>query len=59
MSVKTTVFGGVRLTGTDAQAFRKQIAEQPVKQEAKDALLQGRRMRQEFQEKGFVKLALK
>lgn len=59
MSVKTTVFGGVRLSGADAQAFRRQIVEQPAKAEAKDALLQGRRMLSEFQKNGFVKIALK
>jgi len=56
MAIKTSTFGGVHLTGEDAEKFRRQVKYGRPKKAAKEALERGRILLQEFDEKGYVTL---
>ena len=56
MAIKTSTFGGVHLTGEDAEKFRRQVKSGRPKTAAKEALERGRILLQEFDEKGYVTL---
>lgn len=59
MAVHTSVFGGVRLNGKDAEAFRKQIDSDSPKQAAVNALKSGRAITKTLNEQGFVSVKTK
>ena len=56
MSVKTSTFGGIYLSGEDAKKFVTQVRHGRPKQAAKDAARQGKVMVDEFNSKGYVTL---
>ena len=58
MSVKTTTFGGVHLSGEDARKFLNQVRYGRPKQAAKDACAHGLPMVKEFMEKGYSTINL-
>ncbi len=59
MSVRTSIFGGVRLTGADAKKFSDQVTFGRPKKAAAEALSKGNKMLKEYEEKGFVTITLK
>ena len=59
VSIYSTFFGGVTLTGKDAKKFESQVAHGRPNKAAKDAAMRGKTMLAEFQKKGFVTLSLK
>ena len=59
MSVRTSVFGSVRLTNEDAEKFRQQVTYGRPKASAIKAAANGARMIREFDKKGFVKITVK
>lgn len=59
MSVHSSVFGGVTLTGKEASKFVNQVKHGKPKQAAKDASVRGKKMLAEYNEKGFVTITLK
>lgn len=57
MTIKTSPFGGITLTGKSAEAFRKQFLENPKPNyKAQKALEEGRKLLKEMEENGFVVL---
>jgi len=54
MAIKTSTFGGVHLTGEDAEKFRRQVKYGRPKKAAHQALAEGRKYLKEFEEKGYV-----
>jgi hypothetical protein len=54
MSVKTSVFGGITLSGEDAKAFKRQITYGRPKQAAQDAYKRGAPLVAEFNRKGYA-----
>ncbi len=54
MGVKSTTFGGVRLSGQDADKFQNQVTYGRPKKSAKEAAARGRVMLDEYKAKGFV-----
>ncbi len=59
MGVRSTVFGGVTLTGEDADKFIKQVRHGRVKPAAVTALAKGRKMTKEMDRKGYVTIKKK
>lgn len=59
MSVHTSVFGGVTLTGKDASKFVKQVKNGKPKQAAKDTAARGKKMLAEYEANGFVTIRIK
>ncbi len=59
MAIKSSTFGGVTLTGEDAQQFLKQIKHGRPKKSAAQVLAQGRQMMKEFDKKGYVTIVPK
>lgn len=57
MSIKSSTFGGVRLSGEDAEKFRKQVAHGRPKKAAKESAKRGESLLREFNENGYVRLA--
>ncbi len=56
MSVKSSTFGGVYLTGAEAAKFRKQVFYGRPKKAASESLKKGRILLKEFNDKGYVTL---
>jgi len=54
MSVKTSTFGGVRLSGEEADKFVKQVTYGRPKQAAQDAAARGNKMVSEYTATGHV-----
>ena len=54
MSIQSTTFGGVRLSGKEAEAFERAVEQAEPKQAAKDALVQGKAMLEEYEKEGQV-----
>lgn len=59
MSVRSTNFGSVRLTGKDAEKFRAQVKYGRPKKAAAEALKRGRQIAVAFERDGFAPLKLK
>lgn len=59
MSVHTSIFGGVRLTGADAKKFSDHVTFGRPKKAASEALSKGNKMLKEYDKKGFVTIKLK
>lgn len=60
MSVRSTTFGSVRLSGEDADKFEKQVKYGRPKKAARETYARGKKASKEFNEKGSfaIKLAL-
>jgi hypothetical protein len=56
MAIKTSTFSGWRLSGKDAEAFLKQISDAKPNPLAQTALEHGRKLMDEYDEKGYVVL---
>jgi hypothetical protein len=54
MSVQTSTFGALRLTGEDARKFKNQLRYGRPKLAAKAAAARGKTMMAQFQKKGYV-----
>jgi hypothetical protein len=54
MSVKTSTFGAVKLSGPEAEKFRNQILYGRPTQAAKDSYARGKEAAKEYAEKGFA-----
>ncbi len=54
MSIKSSTFGGVHLSGEDAEQFIKQLYDEKPKQAAVDSLHRGQKLLEEYHEKGCV-----
>lgn len=54
MSVLTSTFGGVRLSGDDAKKFLRQVNYGKPKKAAQEAAKRGEEMLKEYNEKGYV-----
>lgn len=52
--VKTSVFGGITLSGKDADAFARQVAHGRPKKAAVQAYERGRALVAEFNQKGYA-----
>jgi len=59
MSIKSSTFGRVELTGADAKKFRNQAIYGRAKPAAKDAVARGVILSQSLKEKGSVQVKLK
>ena len=59
MSVKSSAFGAVKLTGPEAKKFRNQIVHGHPAQAAKDSYARGKDAAREFAQKGFATLNVK
>ncbi|MEJ1381605.1 MAG: hypothetical protein RPT95_11700 [Candidatus Sedimenticola sp. (ex Thyasira tokunagai)] len=57
MSVKTTVFGGVRLSGEDAEKFMRQVTYGRPKEAAKEAYASGKAAVAEMNKKGYATIS--
>jgi hypothetical protein len=53
MSVKTTVFGGIRLSGEEAIKFERQVTYGRPKKAAKEAYKRGEVLIEEYAKKGY------
>lgn len=58
MSVKTDTFGGVQLSGQDAEKFIRQVKYGRVNQKAVELAVRGRNSAVEYAEKGFATVPL-
>jgi hypothetical protein len=56
MAIKTSTFSGWRLSGKNADAFLKQISDAEPNPLAQAALERGRKLMDEYNEKGYVVL---
>jgi hypothetical protein len=56
MAIKTSTFSGWRLSGKDVEAFLKQISNAKPNPLAQAALERGRKLMDEYEEKGYVVL---
>lgn len=54
MSVKTTIFGGITLSGEDAKAFKRQITYGRPKKAAREAYARGSELVAEYNRKGYA-----
>jgi hypothetical protein len=54
MSVVTSTFGGVRLTGDDAKKFRQQVTYGRPKKAAKETYARGSKLAKKFAKDGYV-----
>jgi hypothetical protein len=54
MSIKSSTFGGVHLSGEDAEQFLKQLRDEKPKQAAIDSFHRGQKLVKECHEKGYV-----
>jgi hypothetical protein len=54
MAVKSTVFGGVVLSGQEAETFRRQVTYGRPKKAAVESARKGDRLRAEFEKSGRV-----
>lgn len=59
MSIKSSTFGRVELTGEDAKKFRNQVTYGRAKPAAKEAVARGVLLSRSLKEKGSVQLKLK
>ncbi len=59
MSIKSTTFGGVQLSGDEADTFRRQVSFGRPKQAAKESVERGKKMLNEFNSNGLVRIKLK
>jgi len=59
MSVKSTVFGSIRLTGRDSEKFVNQVAHGRPKQAAKDAYAEGKTLAKQMRSKGYAEIKSK
>jgi len=59
MSVKSTVFGSIRLTGRDSEKFVKQVTHGRPKQAAKDAYMEGKSLAKQMSTKGYAEIKSK
>ncbi|ADE14160.1 hypothetical protein Nhal_0987 [Nitrosococcus halophilus Nc 4] len=53
MSVKTTVFGGIHLSGEDAEKFERQVTYGRPKKAAKEGYERGKLLVEEYSKKGY------
>jgi hypothetical protein len=54
MSIQTSTFGALRLSGEDARKFKNQLRYGRPKEAAKGAAARGKVMMAQFQKKGYV-----
>lgn len=59
MSIKSSTFGRVELTGNDAKKFRRQVTYGRAKPAAKEAVARGIVLSQSLKESGSVRVKLK
>jgi hypothetical protein len=59
MSIKSSTFGRVELTGDDARKFRRQVTYGRAKPAAKEAVARGVVLSQNLKESGSVRVKLK
>ena len=59
MSIKSSTFGRVELTGEDAKKFRRQVTYGRAKPAAKEAVARGVLLSQTLKESGSVRVKLK
>jgi len=59
MTVKSTVFGSIRLTGHDSEKFVNQVSHGRPKQAAKDAYAAGKSLVKQMRNKGFAEIKVK
>lgn len=59
MSVRSSTFGGVRLSGEDAKKFINQVRYGRPNKAAAGALAQGKKMLKEYEQKGYATIAFK
>ena len=59
MSIKSSTFGRVELTGDDAKKFRRQVTYGRAKPAAKEAVARGIALSRSLKESGSVRLKLK
>lgn len=59
MSVHTSVFGGVTLTGKDAKKFDQQVTYGKPKKAARESVVRGNKMLAEYNDRGFVSILVK
>ncbi len=58
MSVKTSTFGGVELTGQDASKFVRQFTYGRPKKEAVESAKRGKSLLKQYRNSGVVKITL-
>jgi hypothetical protein len=54
MSIKSSTFGGVHLSGEEAEQFIKQLRDEKPKQAAIDSFHRGQKLLKEYHKKGYV-----
>lgn len=54
MAIKTSTYGGWKLTGKDAEAFLRQIEDPKPNQYAQASLKRGQKLLSEYLEKGYA-----
>lgn len=59
MAIKTSTFGGIHLSGKDADRFIQHMREDGPNLLAKKAFTKGMKLVKEFKEKGYATLQLK
>ncbi len=59
MSVKSTAFGSVRLTGKDSKKFVNQVIHGRPKQAAKDAYVEGKSLTKQMRSQGYAEVKSK
>ena len=59
MSVHTSTFGGVRLSGEDAKKFINQVKHGRPNKAAAGSLAEGNKMLKEYDKKGYATIAFK
>ena len=59
MSVKSTAFGGITLTGEDAKKFVNQVKFGRPSKAAIEGVRRGDELLKEYKEKGYVKVSVK
>lgn len=58
MAVHSTVFGGIKLSGDDAKAFKRQVDEAKPNPLAERAYREGRDLVEGYRTDGFVKITI-
>ncbi len=59
MSVKTSVFGSIRLSGSDAEKFQDQVKYGRSTKAARDTLARGTKMLSKYDKDGHVRIKVK
>jgi len=56
MSIQSSAFGSIRLTGCDSEKFLKQVTHGRPKQAAKDAYMEGKSLVKQMSSKGYAEI---